>query len=55
MSDIVFALIEVYDEKEIAILDVYKDFKTAEDARVGLEQYKETSNLSYCVIDYVLK
>jgi hypothetical protein len=54
-DNIVFALFEIYNERDITVLDIYKDWDTAEQARVGLEIYKESGMLSYQVVEYTLK
>lgn len=55
LNNIVFALFEIYDERDITVLDIYKDWDTAEQARVGMEIYKESGMLSYQVVEYTLK
>lgn len=55
LNNIVFALFEIYDERDITVLDIYKDWDTAEQARVGMEVYKESGRLSYQVVEYTLK
>lgn len=55
LNNIVFALFEIYDERDITALDIYKDWDTAEQARVGLEIYKESGMLSYQVVEYTIK
>jgi len=53
--DTVFALFEIYDERDISVLDIYTDWDKAEQARVGLEIYKESAFISYQVVEYELK
>lgn len=55
LNNIVFALFEIYGEGDITVLDIYKDWGTAEQARVGMEIYKESGMLSYQVVEYTLK
>lgn len=51
----VFALMEVFSGAQSSVVDIYKDWKQAEDARIGLELYKEHKWLYYEIIEWEVK